>query len=98
MKEKKEFKLFGGEIVRKCPLEHFTPQQFIYGSPYTYIIEYSDKQGGSPKMRYALWKFDENTLKYKLFQTAGEKEYDTLDKIVTEWERVMWAEKATILV
>jgi hypothetical protein len=91
--EHKELTLFGGEIVRKCPLEHFEPQQFLFGSPYNYIVKYSDSKGGSPTTRYGLWKFDKKTLEYALFKTASEKDYDILQEIVDQWEKALWAEK-----
>jgi hypothetical protein len=93
LQEQIELTLFGGEIVRKCPLEHFTPQQFLFGSPYNYIVKYSDSKGGSPSTRYGLWKFDKKTLEYALFKTASEKDYDTLQEIVDQWEKALWAEK-----
>jgi spore coat protein U-like protein len=91
--EKRALTLFGGEIVRKCPLEHFTPQQFLFGSPYNYIVEYSDSNGGSPATRYGLWKFDKKTLDYSLFKTVGEQEFDLLQDIVNQWEKALWAEQ-----
>jgi hypothetical protein len=86
MKVQKKFEISGGTIIRKCPIEHFTPTQFMYGSPYSYIIEYADYAGGSPEKRYGLWQFNDKTLKYALFQTAGEKEYNVLSEIASEWE------------
>jgi hypothetical protein len=86
MKTDKKLELRGGQIIRKCPIEHFTPQQFMYGSPYSYIIEYADYAGGSPERRYGLWRFDDKTLTYSLFQTAGENDYSILSDIASSWE------------
>ncbi len=89
MENQKKMEITGGEIIRKCPIEHFTPQQFLYGSPYSYIIKYADFAGGSNEKRYGLWRFDDKTLTYSLFQTSGEKDYASLDDIAREWEREM---------
>jgi hypothetical protein len=89
MKIEKELELFGGQTIRKCPVEHFAPHQTFYGSPYSYIMSYGDYAGGSPERRYGLWRFDDKALKYSLFQTAGEKDYEILSEIATEWEREM---------
>jgi hypothetical protein len=89
MKVRKKFEMFSGTTIRKCPIEHFTPAQFMYGSPYSYIFKYEDYAGGTPERRYGLWKFNDKTLKYKLFQTAGEKDYSVLSEIAGEWENAM---------
>ncbi len=89
MKIEKELELFGGQTVRKCPVEHFAPHQTFYGSPYSYIMTYADYAGGSPERRYGLWRFNDKTLKYSLFQTAGEKDYEVLSEIATQWESEM---------
>jgi hypothetical protein len=93
MKAKKKFELFSGEIIRKCPIEHFTDRQILYGSPYSYVIRYGDYAGGSPERRYGLWKFNDKTLKYKLFQTASENASQTLDEIARGWEDAMREER-----
>ncbi len=89
----KELDLQSGEIIRKCPLEHFNGKQFLYGSPYNYIVKYADYAGGTPDRRYALWRFNAATFAYELYQTANEKSYNTLSDIATKWEKEMWAEK-----
>jgi hypothetical protein len=87
MKVQKKFEMRGGTTIRKSPIEHFTEKQFMYGSPYSYIFEYPDYAGGSPERRYGLWQFNDKKLKYTLFQTAGEKDYEVLSKIASEWEQ-----------
>ena len=89
METEKKLEITSGEIIRKCPIEHFTARQFLYGSPYSYIIKYRDFMGGSPEKRYGLWRFDDKTLTYSLFQMAGEKDYAILDDIARGWEREM---------
>ena len=91
MEEKKEFKVFGGEIVRKSFFEHFKPPQWLHGSPYHYIVIYDDKRGGTPDKRYCLWKLNMDTLKYELYQTASEKESSILNEIADKWEKDEWA-------
>jgi hypothetical protein len=86
MKAQKKFEMRGGTTIRKSPIEHFTEKQFMYGSPYSYIFEYPDYAGGSPEKRYGLWQFNDKKLKYTLFQTAGEKDYNVLSEIASEWE------------
>jgi hypothetical protein len=89
MKVQKKFEMRGGTIIRKSPIEHFTEKQFMYGSPYSYIIEYADYAGGSAEKRYGLWQFNDKKLKYALFQTAGEKDYSVLSEIAAEWENTL---------
>jgi spore coat protein U-like protein len=91
--EQKEFTIFSGTIHWKCPLEHFSGSQWLYGNPYAYVIEYSDHEGGTPERRYALWKFNVETLKYDLYQTADEKSERTLNAIADQWLKELWAEK-----
>jgi hypothetical protein len=89
----KEFDFYSGEIIRKCPLEHFNDRQFLYGSPYSYISKYADFAGGTPEKRYVLWRFNVELDKYEVYQTADEKSYNTLSDIAEKWEKAMWAEK-----
>ena len=89
MKKQEAFEMSGGTTIRKSPIEHFTPTQFMYGSPYSYIIEYADYAGGSPEKRYGLWQFNDATLKYALFQTGGDKDYNVLSDIAASWENTL---------
>ena len=89
MKIQKKFEMSRGTIIRKSPIEHFTATQFMYGSPYSYIMEYADYAGGSPEKRYGLWQFNDKKLKYTLFQTASEKEYSVLSEVASEWENML---------
>jgi hypothetical protein len=90
MKEQKELEVFGGEIIRKSFFEYFEPSQWLYGSPYHYIVEYDDKSGGTSDKRYCLWKFNMDSLKYELYQTVGEKASNILDNIADKWEKDEW--------
>jgi hypothetical protein len=89
----KQLDFHNGEVIRKCPLEHFDGTQFLYGNPYSYISKYADFAGGTPEKRYVLWRYNVETSKYDAYQTADEKSYNTLSDIAEKWEKEMWAEK-----
>jgi hypothetical protein len=64
-----------------------------YGSPYHYIIEHRDYEGGTPEKRYGLWTFNFETLDYDLYQIVDEKNRKILHDIADKWEADEWAER-----
>jgi hypothetical protein len=88
----KELEVYGGEIVRKCTLEHFQKPQWLHGSPYFYLVQYN-RHSKTDDIIYALWRFNTESLKYELYQTADKKSSNILDDIADKWEEELWAEK-----
>jgi hypothetical protein len=91
--ETTELKVFDGDIVRKCTLEHFEKNQWLYGSPYFYLVRYDEKHSGTGKELRALWKFNTETLKYELYQTVERESSGVLKEIADKWEKELWDER-----